>query len=445
MVRESEDEILRRDIRGMDMVSIIVPVYNAENYLSLCIESIKRQSYTDWELWLIDDGSEDSSVIICDEYSKMDKRIKYITQKHAGASAARIKGIENSSGEYVCFVDSDDWLQENTLEKLMQPIKKNYSVDISVCSYATHDQDKIKYFCQNESDVVQIYNSSQAVELMFADGEFKWSLWGKVYRKSLFFRDNFIHKKWPPTYGDDTFVNWYIFKYAKEVAYTPLMLYNYRINAGSLMHQKVNDEKLIYFDIWNEILSEIDDVESEIAQKIIGIMMKDGYFLLRDFLIQGNKKNKKWCKCYSWLINYCKKNKYENDNEIENKYKILSMTDEEILDLKKIYVEKLYEFCHICTIIYIYGAGKIAQEIADIMKMNGLHIDGFLVTKLNGNKKNIDGVRVQQIDEVNLEEMKNVGVVIGLNYENYKQVIQCLENRSNIKIFNGGEMSFHYW
>lgn len=95
-------------------ISVIVPVYNVEKYLSRCIDSIISQTFSDFELILVDDGSTDSSGKICDEYGKKDGRVKVIHKRNGGLSSARNCGLENAKGNYICFVDSDDWISSVT-------------------------------------------------------------------------------------------------------------------------------------------------------------------------------------------------------------------------------------------------------------------------------------------------------------------------------------------
>ncbi len=115
-------------------ISIVVPIYNAEKYLDRCIQSILNQSYKDLEIILIDDGSTDSSNKICNNYQKRDNRIKFISQKNEGVSAARNRGISEATGEFIGFVDSDDYIQPNMYETLYGLINK-YNCDISICGY----------------------------------------------------------------------------------------------------------------------------------------------------------------------------------------------------------------------------------------------------------------------------------------------------------------------
>ena len=115
-------------------ISIIVPVYNAEKYLRRCIDSILSQSFTDFELILIDDGSTDLSPQICDEYASRDNRIKLIYKKNAGVSAARNDGLDIAQGEFITFVDSDDWVDERYLECLYKNKKYNYVIGTFIVS-----------------------------------------------------------------------------------------------------------------------------------------------------------------------------------------------------------------------------------------------------------------------------------------------------------------------
>ena len=99
-------------------ISIIVPVYNSEKYLGVCIDSILSQSFRDFELILVDDGSKDSSAQICDEYASQDKRVRVIHKVNGGVSAARNDGLDIAKGEYVTFIDSDDWVEREFLSTI---------------------------------------------------------------------------------------------------------------------------------------------------------------------------------------------------------------------------------------------------------------------------------------------------------------------------------------
>ena len=113
-------------------ISIIVPVYKVEQYLCRCLDSIVAQTFTDWECILVDDGSPDDSGTICDEYAENDKRFRVFHQENAGVSAARNKGLDEAKGEWICFVDSDDWIEKEMLEKMYNLAVKN-KAEVVVC------------------------------------------------------------------------------------------------------------------------------------------------------------------------------------------------------------------------------------------------------------------------------------------------------------------------
>ncbi len=120
----------------MAKVSIIVPIYNAEKYISECIESILNQTYDDFELILVNDGSRDSSATICQNFALQDRRIHYIHKENGGVSSARNEGIKEASGEFIIFIDSDDFIESNMAEMLI----KNSEVDFSMCGYQLYDE-----------------------------------------------------------------------------------------------------------------------------------------------------------------------------------------------------------------------------------------------------------------------------------------------------------------
>ena len=132
----------------MPKVSIIVPVYKAEKYLHRCIDSILSQSFTDWELILVDDGSPDSSGAICDEYAQKDARIQVIHKVNGGVSNARQSGMDIAKGEYVIHADPDDWVETNMLEELYGKAKEE-DADMVICDFIYEYAAGPKYHRQN--------------------------------------------------------------------------------------------------------------------------------------------------------------------------------------------------------------------------------------------------------------------------------------------------------
>ena len=120
------------------LVSVIIPVYNTEKYLKKCVDSVRNQSYQNLEIWLVDDGSTDSSGRSCDKYAQMDSRIRVIHKENAGQGVARNVALDRCTGEYIAFVDSDDWVAVNFIEKMVLEIK-NADADLCVCGYVGYN------------------------------------------------------------------------------------------------------------------------------------------------------------------------------------------------------------------------------------------------------------------------------------------------------------------
>lgn len=169
--------------------SIVVPVYNAEKCLEKCISSVRDQTHKSYELILVDDGSVDQSSEICDRYAAKDSRIKVIHQKNAGQTSARKKGVEKSSGEYVLFLDSDDWVTEDALETCSKFLEM-YETDLLVFGYQEYRDGTERMV---SSVLVEGYYDRNAMDekvnpclLMDKDGHFfPRALWGKAFKRSL--------------------------------------------------------------------------------------------------------------------------------------------------------------------------------------------------------------------------------------------------------------------
>ena len=163
-------------------LSIIVPVYNVEKYLPKCIESILGQTINDFELILIDDGSEDQSGYICDEYAARDLRIKVIHQKNSGVSCARNSGLEIAKGQFVTFVDSDDWIEPSMYETMIN-IAKEKTVDVVACGISHYSEEGKYIFSEltdeNELDHISLMNSIYSMPNPIGG-----CIWNKIYKRS---------------------------------------------------------------------------------------------------------------------------------------------------------------------------------------------------------------------------------------------------------------------
>jgi len=212
------------------LISIIVPVYNVEKYIYKTLDSILFQTYNNLEIILINDGSTDNSGNICDEYSEKDKRIKVIHKQNGGVSSARNLGIDNATGEWITFIDSDDIIDKCMIEKLFKIAEKeNTKISASAHKYQTKDNE-IK-FVVLENKTIRLNNTKVLEYIIRNDVDFGSSHHGKLFHrdvvKDFYFNTELNH-------GEDyLFVIEVIATYAKDIAYIPDALYYYVFRPNS--------------------------------------------------------------------------------------------------------------------------------------------------------------------------------------------------------------------
>lgn len=220
------------------IVSIIVPVYNAETYLKNCIDSILKQTYSSIEVILVNDGSTDNSRLICEEYAKKDNRIKVINQNNSGPSIARNFGINAATGRYIQFVDADDRLEPNMTSNLVKAINKSQSVHLVLCGYKsiyinTDNNSTNKIVTPN---IVGVYNSTDFVRFMgklFSKSLIN-PLWNKLYDLEIINKYNIRFIK-DFNMGEDLLFNLEYIKFCSNICIIKDELYNYLIlNNNSL-------------------------------------------------------------------------------------------------------------------------------------------------------------------------------------------------------------------
>lgn len=219
------------------MISIIVPVYKVEKYLDRCIISILNQTYNNFELILVDDGSPDNCGKICDEYAKKDTRIHVIHQENRGLSAARNAGIDwslkNSNSQWITFIDSDDWVDIRFLEELYNTAVQ-LNVDISICNYVRTEKEPEmakKPFLYERYTVEDFYVKQRIVATV---------AWGKLYKKDCFNEIRYPVGK----LHEDEFTTYLVLFSSRQITFVNAPLYLYFINHESIMQSQWNIKRL---------------------------------------------------------------------------------------------------------------------------------------------------------------------------------------------------------
>lgn len=224
------------------MISVVIPVYNVEKYLKDCTESVLAQTYTDFQVVLVDDGSTDGCPGICDAYAEQDARVKVIHKTNGGLSDARNAGTESAEGDWIFYLDSDDYLEQNALETVVN-IQKEYQSDIVVGNYS--------YLYEDHEDTAQtpyngicVLNNHDAMEALIT-GKIQNFAWGKLIRADIAKRHSFPKGK----IFEDHYWTHEIFAKANRVVVCPVPLVHYRQRQNSISYT-MNPERLDILEGW---------------------------------------------------------------------------------------------------------------------------------------------------------------------------------------------------
>lgn len=223
----------------MNKISIIIPIFNVENYLSQCLESVISQTYKNLEIILINDGSTDSSGEICDSYALKDNRIKVIHQKNGGLSDARNSGLRNFTGDLVSFVDSDDFIAPNFCELMLENLTK-LNAEIVECYFAKFENEvELKNLNLKIENKVEIFETEPALELLMKE-YFKQIVWNKIYKKEVIKDLYFPVGK----INEDEYYTYKAFGNANKIIKINDISYFYRQQEHSIMGKSYNLKRL---------------------------------------------------------------------------------------------------------------------------------------------------------------------------------------------------------
>lgn len=246
-----------------ELISVVVPIYNVEKYLSRCVESLLKQTYENLEIILVDDGSPDACPQMCDEFQKKDSRIRVIHQKNAGLSAARNTGIQCATGTYIAFVDSDDYIAENMYEVMYEDIKKN-AADLCICDICCVNEsgERIR---EESSELLfsnKVYTSEEMMKRVCGVENGTWRYtpaWNKLYKKEIFNSFKFINGR----IHEDEFAIHHTIHNSKKISVIPDKLYYYVQRENSIMNSSFSikkfDAALAFWDRYDFVREYYDD------------------------------------------------------------------------------------------------------------------------------------------------------------------------------------------
>lgn len=297
----------------MKKISVVIPVYNVQKYLSECLDSVINQTYKDLQIILVDDGSTDFSGKICDVYAEKDNRITVVHQKNAGAGAAKNTGLELIDGDYFSIIDSDDYIELDMYEKMVNSLEK-YNADIVQCLFRNvyvNDSFDRKY------KIKSIYPKVLTSKRFLKEYLYDWKyaiFWNKLFKSSLLKEIRFpVGRK-----IDDEFFTYKLVCNAKKVVNIDNMLYNYRMRKTSVMNEN-NSDRLIYdrIDCFIERYNYVSDIYPSLKKKYLTKL----YDSLLYYKTQVNNTEK--LEKYISKIQKPKINKIDKINEIMRYKKLL--------------------------------------------------------------------------------------------------------------------------
>ncbi len=250
------------------LISVIVPVYQVEEYLELCVESICNQTYCNLEIILIDDGSKDACPKMCDEYAKKDERIVVIHKENGGLSSARNHGLDICKGSYITCVDSDDYIAEDMIERLYQ-VAADTSAEMVSCRWKNVYEDGRIMESSKQTDRIRLVEKEEALEIMLYQLDADVCAWGKLYKRELFAQERYLEGK----LYEDFAIIFSLLERCHKVAFIDYDGYYYLQRSNSIMRVQFQRKKMDLIDfsenLYQHIRTEYPQLESAAACRAV--------------------------------------------------------------------------------------------------------------------------------------------------------------------------------
>jgi len=255
-----------------EKITVVVPIYNAEHFLEKCLKSIVEQTYQNLEIILVNDGSTDKSLEICEKFKENDNRIIVINKENGGVSSARNKGIDSASGKYIIFIDADDYIEKEMFETLAYDLFTN-KVDLSMCGFRTVDINGNILSVSNPMDE-KYFDVKTFRRNLFSDKYYRNLIWNKLFKLEIIKEHNI-------RFNEDIHINENVLfmlefsKYAFRYSYGNEILYNFLDNQNGQMHAKFNLKKVSVLSSYVRLLNY--DLDRDILNKIKYKYLFEGY------------------------------------------------------------------------------------------------------------------------------------------------------------------------
>ncbi|QCT70192.1 glycosyltransferase family 2 protein [Eubacterium maltosivorans] len=305
------------------LISVIIPVYNVEKYIEKCLQSVIKQTYRNLEIILIDDGSTDNSLKVCQNFKKLDKRIKVFSQKNCGVSSARNLGISKARGAYIGFIDSDDWIEHDFFFTLYRNIILS-KADISIINYQKVYAQSIKI--ENETETVtekQVLSPYKALILCNSNESFQGFLWNKLFSNKFFNKcDSMQYFDTEISICEDLLWSSYCILQSKKIVYDSRKKYYYLIRNESAYWSPFNKNKISELDAREKIAQMVQETLPEISGYLVNIFLNRAIDLI--IIMTKEDKNKYKNEIKKIVCRLKKYKKWLRNSEISLRVKLYS-------------------------------------------------------------------------------------------------------------------------
>ena len=282
------------------LISVVLPIYNVEKYLSTCIESVLSQTYRELEIILVDDGATDSCPAICEEYLKKDNRIVVYHKRNGGLSDARNYGLERCKGEYVTFIDSDDYIDPDYVMYLYNILKK-YNTKMSICQHEVHyDNGHVKDLGKQGDEKL---DSKICLERMLYHDVIDTSAWAKLYRVDLF--ENVRYPK--GKIFEDIGTTYKLMIASQEIACGYESKYHYIFHENSIVNSSFSMKKMDMIDMTDQMAEDVLNIYPELKRAVHRRQVYARFSTLNQMI---NVKNAEYRKMRDEIIKYLRKNSF---------------------------------------------------------------------------------------------------------------------------------------
>lgn len=269
-----------KDLNKNPKVSIIIPAYNIAPYLERCLESVRCQTYKELQIIIIDDGSGDQTGQIADTFAEKDKRFRVIHKENGGVSAARKTGLEQADGEYIGFVDGDDYIEPEMYEKLIG-LAVEYDADIAHCGYQMVFPDRVDLY--HGTKQLKVQDTYTGVKDLLEGNLVEPGLWNKIYRRKLFNQINYDENI---VINEDLLLNYFLFHRSEKAVFIDVPYYHYMVRKNSASTSDWNEHKLLDPI---RVLETMYEKENDVGLKKI-ISNRYIYQLVRLIILQSDKQ-----------------------------------------------------------------------------------------------------------------------------------------------------------